>query len=80
MNKLSKANPETLKRQMYSFGKSIKNKNSELIPVQVTSISRRKYKHRGKGPSSSGRRVADVTPRSQMILVGDDDDGIVYHR
>ena len=79
MNTLSKANPETLKREMYGFGKSIKNKNSELIPVQVTSISRRKHKHRGKGPSTSGRRVADVAPRSQMTLVGDDDDGIVYH-
>ena len=70
--------PKHQKRHLYGFGKSLKKKNSHLIPTLGVSRSRRKYKHSGKGNASYGRRVKDTTLRSQMIL-GDDDDGIVYH-
>ena len=67
-----KSNPETLKRHMYGFGKSLKKKkNSHLIPILGVSRSRRKYKHSGKGNAPYGRRVKDSALKSQME-VGED--------
>lgn len=67
-----------MERQLHGFGKTLKYKNSDLIPVQTTAIQRRKYRHRGRGQSSNGRRPKDVAPRSQMNI-NENDDGIVYH-
>ena len=77
---ISKSNPETLKRHMYGFGKSLKKKkNSHLIPILGVSRSRRKYKHSGKGNAPYGRRVNDTALKTQMEVRDDEDDGIVYH-
>ena len=64
---------------MYGFGKSLKKKNSHLIPTLGVSRSRRKYKHSGKGNAPYGREVKDTALKSQIEIRDDDDDGIVYH-
>ena len=50
-----------------------KNKNSHAITVQPTAVSRRKYKHRGRGAASYGRRVKDTALKSKMVVTDEDE-------
>ena len=73
------SNENTLIRLLYDFGSEKKRKNSYLIPVNSTSLARRKYPHRGRGSSTYGRRHKSTIKRSQMLIDANDEDGVVYH-
>ena len=78
-----KGNLPTLTRTLYQIGgvaapiRGQKRKNSGTIPVQAASKSRRRFKHRGSGTATSGRRVDDMPPHSLNIRLdtGDDEAG-----
>ena len=73
------ANENTLIRKLYDFGVEKRRKTSYLIPVNSTSLARRKYPHRGRGRATLGRRPKTAAKRSQMFVDQDNDEGIVYH-
>ena len=54
-----------------------KRKNSGTITIQAASKSRRRFKHRGSGTATSGRRVDDMPAHSLNIRLdtGDDEAG-----
>ena len=41
--------------------------------MQPTAVSRRKYKHRGRGAASYGRRVKDTALKSKMVVTDEDE-------
>ena len=45
-----------------------RRRNSNLIPVQLTSISRRVAKHRGRGKAAAGRKPKDQSKRTQTFI------------
>ena len=57
---LARDNSQTRLRKIYGICQTAKKKIGNRIPVQTTSLSRRKNKNRGKGVSSYGRRVKDT--------------------
>ena len=58
---LARDNSQTRLRKIYNIINTTKKKIGNRIPVQSTSLSRRKNKNRGKGVSTYGRRVKDTT-------------------
>ena len=77
-----KGNLPTLTRTLYQIGgvaapRGQKRKNSGTMPVQAASKSRRRFKHRGSGAATSGRRVNDMPAHSLNIGMdtGDDEAG-----
>ena len=70
---LARDNSQTRLRKIYNICQTAKKKIGSRIPVQTTSISRRKNKNRGKGVSSYGKRVQDtalnVTENSENVFV-----------
>ena len=41
--------------------------------MQPTAVSRRKFKHRGRGAASYGRRVKDTALKSTMVVTDEDE-------
>ena len=77
-----KGNLPTLTRTLYQIGgvaapRGEKRKNSGTITIQAASKSRRRFKHRGSGAATSGRRVDDMPAHSLNIRLdtGDDEAG-----
>ena len=50
-----------------------------MIPVQKNSKSRRQFKHRGNGASTSGRKPIDQEKQVQFSITDDTDDCVQYH-
>ena len=83
--KLTTAKDLTVQHAMHTFGKEaykpavagVKH-NSGVIPIQPTSLSRRAFKHRGSGPSQSGRPTKDVTKKRKQMNVLEDDENIRF--
>ena len=83
--KLTAAKDLTVQHAMHTFGKEaykpavagVKH-NSGVIPIQPTSLSRRAFKHRGSGPSQSGRPTKDVTKKRKQMNVLEDDENIRF--
>ena len=50
-----------------------KKKNAGQIPVQSSAKSRRRLKHRGSGPSQSGRPTKDQSLRIQLQIDSEED-------
>ena len=77
---------ETFKRYCYGFGLELsakqksgkKKKNGKSIPVQVTAITRRTFKHRGRSAAVSGRKPKPASNLKQFIIT-DNDDGAMFH-
>ena len=73
MRKSVNGNLQSFVQSLFSLGKQLsgskhhvsKRKNSKVIPVQSSSISRRVVKHRGKGKSILGRKPKDLKKRTQ---------------
>ena len=73
---------------MFSYGSQTadvvrgkRTKRGSQINVQPTALGRRKFRERGKGPSSKGRRLREVEEHARMqIVVNDDsdDEGTYY--
>ena len=76
-SKMRNTNPNTLIRYFHDFAQDRKRKNSFLIPVQSTAIARRKFKHRGRTVSQSGRRHKEVQRRTEMFVTETDEN--VWH-
>ena len=56
-----------------------KRTGGSLIPVQKNSKSRRQFKHRGNGASTSGRKPIDQEKQVQFSITDDTDDCVQYH-
>ena len=50
-----------------------KRRHTTRIHVQPTAISRRKYRHGGKGTSTKGRRPKEMPSTSQSFVVEDEE-------
>ena len=73
-------NLQTLTRTLYQIGgvaapRGEKRKNSGTITIQAASKTRRRFRHRGSGPATSGRKVKDMPSHSQAFSenIGDED-------
>jgi len=77
--KVLNSNENTLIRHLYDFGAEKKRKNSFLIPVNSTSLARRKYPHRGRGRATFGQRNKATEKKSQMFIDAENEEGNVYH-
>ena len=53
--------------------KKEEKKNAGQIPVQSSAKSRRRLKHRGSGPSQSGRPTKDQSLRIQLQIDSEED-------
>ena len=65
-------NLQTLTRTLYQIGgvaapRGEKRKNSGTITIQAASKSRRRFRHRGSGAATSGRKVKDMPSHSQAF-------------
>ena len=78
------SNRKTLTNNLVTFGQETddcvvpgrKRRHTTKIHVQPTAISRRKYKHGGKGTSTKGRRPKERPSTSQNFVV--DEEEVVY--
>ena len=84
-DKVSAGSDGMIHKVLFSFGKETfqavkkgRKKKAGAISVEPTSRSRRKIKHRGAGPSQSGRPTADQTSKLQLEII--DDDEIVSYK
>ena len=65
-------NLQTLTRTLYQIGgvaapRGEKRKNSGTITIQAASKTRRRFRHRGSGAATSGRKVKDMPSHSQAF-------------
>ena len=65
---LGNSNDETRNRKIFDIGSEGKRKIGNTIRVQPRSIARRKYKVRGHGLGSYGRRVQDTALIRQLCV------------
>ena len=85
MNKgLNSGNIQSLNKTLFSIGqvivpKGMKRKNSSVISVQKTSLSRRTFRQPGSTPSMGGRKVKDHAQRALYVVDEKTDDFIKYY-
>ena len=82
--KINGKNDAAIQKALFTFAKDVfkmvkkgKRNNSGFIPVQGTSKSRRRIKHRGTGPSIQGRPTSEQSQKLQLEV--NDEDEIFYH-
>ena len=68
-----KKNIQTLKRKLFDLCHESKKKIGNHIPVQNTSIGRRRHKNRGRVVSGYGRRHKDTALTPQLVVLEDQD-------
>ena len=78
--KLVSANDATFQKALFTFAQDFvtsarkgKRKKSLKIPVQTTARSRRRFKHRGTGPSILGRPTKPQSLKVQLQVTEDQD-------
>ena len=81
-NLLSESHDARIQKALFTFAKDNvwkkgKKKNAGQIPVQNSAKSRRRIKHRGSGPSQSGRPTNEQSLRIQLQVEEEED--IVSH-
>ena len=83
-DKLFVGSDSTIQKALFNFAKDVvqtvkrgKKKNAGSIPVQSSARSRRRIKHRGAGPSFSGRPTKEQSLHIQMFI--NDEDEITSH-
>ena len=78
--KVSAGSDGTVQKALFNFAKDVvqtvqkgRKKNAGAIPVQNTARARRRIKHRGAGPSQSGRPTNEQSLKLQLEIINDEE-------
>ena len=83
-DKINEKNDAAIQKALFTFAKDVLKTvkkdwrtNSGFIPVQSTSKSRRRIKHRGTGPIIQGRPTSEQSQKLQLEV--NDEEEILYY-